>query len=299
MTLRQQFAPAKINLYLHVTGRREDGYHVLESLVAFADIGDILTLAPAKEFQFSTEGSFGGAFTEKERDASRHSSNLVVRAVWALSDALQRAPLVHVALAKNLPLAAGLGGGSADAAAIIRALLAWWEVPPHTVPNLAGLLTALGADVPACFALQPQWVGGVGEILRPAGGLPEIPVVLVNPKRECSTAAVFAGFGRKFAPHSNDQPVFAGFRDLIQFLERHDNMLTPAAMRLVPEIGVALSRLALQPGCRFARMSGSGATSFGLFDDRPAAARAAENLLAEFPQWWVQAGTLNRFDGQN
>ncbi|HTK85097.1 MAG TPA: 4-(cytidine 5'-diphospho)-2-C-methyl-D-erythritol kinase, partial [Patescibacteria group bacterium] len=134
------FAPAKINLYLHVTGRRDDGYHLLDSLVAFADIGDRLTLAPANDFSFSAQGPFANAFTAKERDASPNSANLVVRAVWALSQAVQRPPQVRVTLTKNLPLASGLGGGSADAAAALWALLEWWSLPQQAVPELAALM---------------------------------------------------------------------------------------------------------------------------------------------------------------
>lgn len=288
------FAPAKVNLYLHVTGRRDDGYHLLDSLVAFADVGDRLTLSPANDFSFSAQGPFANGFTAKERDASPNSSNLVVRAVWTLSQAVQRSPQVRVTLTKNLPLASGLGGGSADAAAVLWGLLEWWGLPPQAVPKLPELMNTLGADVPACFSCQPQWVGGAGEKLKPVSGLPEAPVVLVNPSKHCRTADVFAGFDGKFIPHGSDQPAFEDFEGLLGFLDRQDNMLTRAASQLVPDIVTARDLLALQPGCRLARMTGSGATCFGLFDGDESAARAAENILTHNPQWWVRAGTLNR-----
>ncbi len=287
------FAPAKVNLYLHVTGRRDDGYHLLDTLVAFADIGDRVTLAPASDFSFSVQGPFARSFTAKERDASPNSANLVVRAVWALSQAVQRPPQVRATLTKNLPLASGLGGGSADAAAALWALLEWWGLPPQAVPTLNELMDKLGADVPACFSCRPQWVGGAGEKLAPARGLPEAPVVLVNPGKHCRTADVFAAFDGKFIT-GGEKPAFDDFDSLLEFLDRQDNMLTPAALQLVPEIGAARDLLALQPGCHLARMTGSGATCFGLFGSEEDASRAAENILAHNPQWWTGVGTLNR-----
>ncbi len=161
------FAPAKINLYLHITGRRPDGYHLLNSLVAFADVGDRLSFAPANDFLFDINGPYAAAFTAADRDAGPNSSNLVVRAVRGLSEAVKRPPQVRVTLTKNLPLASGLGGGSADAAAALWGLLEWWGMNAAAVPGFDGLMRGLGADVPACLSCGPQWVGGTGENLYP------------------------------------------------------------------------------------------------------------------------------------
>ena len=287
------FAPAKINLYLHVTGRRGDGYHLLDSLVAFADIGDRLSFAPANDFLFDIQGPYAAAFPAGERDASPRSSNLAVRAVWALSGAVQRPPQVRMMLTKNLPLASGLGGGSADAAAELWGLLEWWGIDAASVPGFDGLMRGLGADVPACLSCGPQWVTGTGENLAPAE-LPEMPVVLVNPGRLCRTADVFAGFGGDFGAAAEKPAVLDDAGGVIAFLAAQDNMLTRAAVKLVPEISSAQASLEKQPGCRLARMSGSGATCFGLFDDEGAAIAAAENIMTQNPRWWVRAGTLNR-----
>jgi len=292
-TTASVIAPAKINLYLHVTGRRDDGYHLLDSLVAFTDIGDVLTLAPAAAFAFSVQGQFAGAFTPKEHDSSPDSSNLVVRAAWALSRAVVRPLQLRITLTKSLPLASGIGGGSANAAATLRALLSWWELSPDDVPDLRRLMSRLGADVPVCFSCQPQWAAGVGEILRPVSHLPDAPIVLVNPGKRCPTPKVFAGFNGNFAAHSGEQETIADFDGLISFLARRQNMLTAAAGRVVPEIAIECDALSDQPGCRLARMSGSGATCFGLFNTHEEAARAAKSIFAQNPHWWVRHCTLN------
>jgi 4-diphosphocytidyl-2-C-methyl-D-erythritol kinase len=287
------FAPAKINLYLHVTGRRGDGYHLLDSLVTFADIGDRLTFAPARDFSFAIQGPYAAAFTAGERDDGPDSKNLVVRAIWALAHAVKRTPQVRVTLMKNLPLASGLGGGSADAAAALWGLLEWWGLQAQSVPGFDALMRGLGADVPACLSCGPQWVAGTGEILTPVA-LPEMPVVLVNPGRLCRTADVFANFGADFGAPAGKPAAFDDANELITFLAAQNNALSRAAIKLVPEIAAAQAALEKQPGCRLARMSGSGATCFGFFRDEEAAAIAVENILLQNSRWWVRAGVLNR-----
>ncbi len=287
------FAPAKINLYLHVTGRRPDGYHLLDSLVAFADVGDRLSSAPANDFLFDIQGPYAAAFTAADRDAGPKSSNLVVRAVRTLSAAVKRPPQVRVTLTKNLPLASGLGGGSADAAAALWGFLEWWGMNAAAVPGFDNLMRGLGADVPVCLSCDPQWVGGTGENLTPAS-LPEMPVVLVNPGKLCRTADVFAGFGGNFGAAAEKSSALDDVDSVIAFLAAQDNMLANAAVKLVPEISAAQEALAKQPGCKLARMTGSGATCFGLFADDEDAANAAENILSQNPRWWVRVGTLNR-----
>lgn len=283
-------APAKINLYLHLTGRRADGYHLLDSLVVFADCGDKIRLKDSSGFAFSIDGPFARAFKAPEADAGPDSKNLVVRAARMLAAHLGQALDVDIRLTKNLPLAAGLGGGSSDAATVIWALLEWWGISRQAVPDIDDLLLSLGADVPACMACQPVRMRGIGEQIEAVDALPELPAVLVNPGKYCPTAEVFARFDGAFsqeAPHDRDD-------DLMAFLKAQRNDLQAAAQQVVPEITTALQELEDQAGCLLPRMSGSGATCFGVFGDELAALDAAEAILRDHPSWWVRACTLNR-----
>lgn len=209
--------------------------------------------------------------------------NLVLRAARLLGPGRGAA----LTLDKHLPVAAGIGGGSSDAAAALRALAALWRLPLDGLDTLA-----LGADVPACLAARPLWVGGVGEALEPAGELPELAIVLANPRRALPTAAVFRARSGPFGAPGR----FAMPRDaagLVAALGRCRNDLTEAAIALVPEIAAVLDALAALPGALLARMSGSGATCFALFAERAGAERAARRLAAEHPGWWVKAGRLS------
>lgn len=289
------FAPAKINLYLHVTARRDDGYHDIDSLAAFADIGDKITIQPAPECRLSVQGPFARGFTAAERAAGPESKNLAVRAAHELGRLLNRRPDVHIMLAKSLPLASGIGGGSADAAATIHGLLDLWQVPAPAVPELENMMHNLGADVPACFACRPVQITGRSTVINNIFTLPEMPVVLVNPGQPCPTAPVFARLTPPFTPEPENIPaVFETPDDLIDWLADRRNMLTSAAEHIAPAIAEARAALTAQPGCRLARMSGSGATCFGLFGDEESAALAAETLTFGHPGWWVRRGTLNR-----
>src|SRR3989339_388717 len=176
--IRHIFAPAKINLFLHVTGRKDD-YHLLDSLVVFADIGDEVILEPAVDFSFEITGPFASHFRVAESDCSPNSGNLLVRAVWKMAEAARKKPDVKITLVKNLPLASGLGGSSTDAAAAIWGLLEHWRMVKHP-PFLADLLLNLGADVPACLDCRPVLMRGKGEILSPIQEMPELPILLVN-----------------------------------------------------------------------------------------------------------------------
>lgn len=287
------FAPAKINLYLHVTGRREDGYHDLDSLAVFADIGDRLTIEPSTSgFHLAIEGPYAAAFSAQDRDSGPSSSNLVTRAVWALARAAGRTPDLRITLIKNLPLAAGIGGGSADAAAALWGLMDLWKIPIST-PFLPALMRSLGADVPACLRCAPVRIAGIGDILEHIPDLPEIPVVLVNPGKHCATPDVFRRFigpmrGEMRLPDDLSTP-----ESLIAFLRSCENDLTPAAIEIVPEIGACIAALAEQKNCLLSRMSGSGATVYGLFPGMEEAQRAAETLTLAYPRWWVRVGTIN------
>jgi 4-diphosphocytidyl-2-C-methyl-D-erythritol kinase len=287
------FAPAKINLYLHVTGRQENGYHLLDSLAVFADIGDRITIEPSYDFAFQVSGPYAPAFTAQDRDATRSSGNLVVRAAWALADQMDKELSFRITLTKNLPLAAGIGGGSSDAAAVLWGLMNLWNIPMASSPWLPDLMRGIGADVPACLRCLPVRMTGIGDILDPIANLPEIPVVLVNPGRHCATPDVF----RKFmGPMRMANPLPASLaspKDLIDFLKAQDNDLTPAACEIVPEIGETISLLSVQQGCALARMSGSGATVFGLFDTMDDAEYAIAAIANARPGWWVRGGTIN------
>jgi 4-diphosphocytidyl-2-C-methyl-D-erythritol kinase len=283
-------AAAKVNLYLHVTGRRGDGYHLVDSLVAFADIGDRLTARPAASLSLTLTGPEApGLAGEGER-------NLVLRAARLLAAEADIATGAELVLEKNLPVAAGLGGGSADAAATLRVLRRLWRLELDDVA-LARLGERLGADVPVCVYARPAWVGGLGEQVELAGDLPEIGIVLANPRRPLPTAAVFAARRGEFGAAV---PRFAMPPDaarLAQALAGCRNDLAEAAIGLVLEIGDVREALAGLPGALLARMSGSGASCFALFPDRAAATRATTSLAAARPQWWCAAGALVAADG--
>lgn len=287
------FAPAKINLYLHITGKQENGYHLLDSLAVFADIGDRITLEAAEEFSFQITGPYAAAFTAQDRDATRNSGNLVVRAAWALADQLNQDLPFRMTLTKNLPLAAGIGGGSSDAAAVLWALMNVWNVSMTTSPWLPDLMRRIGADVPACLRCLPVHMTGIGNILDPVPGLPEIPVVLVNPGKHCATPNVFRRFIGPMRMASAMPADLTSPQSLIDYLKKQDNDLTPAACELVPEIAEAAHLLSTQQGCALARMSGSGATVFGLFETMDDAENAVATIANAKPGWWVRGGTIN------
>jgi len=272
-------APAKLNLDLRIVGRRADGFHWLDSLVAFADIGDVLSVAAGDDLSLALDGPFAPGL-------SAGADNLVLRAARALQDASGTKAGAALRLTKNLPVASGIGGGSADAAAALRALSRLWscELP------LAAIAASLGADVPACLASQPCWMSGIGEILEPCATLPEAGLVLANPGIGLATPAVFK---RRAGPFSAARrfavPPTVG--ELALELLRSGNDLTDAAQELVPDIGALLGLLAALPGAHLARMSGSGATCFALFDSQAAARAAAKRLEMQVPPgWWVAAG---------
>jgi len=277
-------APAKLNLYLHVTGLRYDGYHELDSLVAFADIHDTIEVRPSAALSLKIEGPFRVPLGDP-------ADNIVLRAARALAEAAGIEPTARIALTKRLPVAAGIGGGSADAAAAIRALCVLWSVRPQA-EDLATMALALGADVPVCLAGKPAFVGGIGEELTPAPRLPEVPLVLVNPLRPLSTPAVFGAreglFGK---PARFDETPFDA-AVLARLLAERGNDLTEAAVSLVPDVATVLMALENVPGTLLARMSGSGATCFALYKDETAAARAAAVIAAANPGWWVAMSKL-------
>ncbi len=276
----QAFAPAKLNLSLHVTGRRGDGYHLLDSLVAFADIGDSVTVARAEADTLAVTGPMApGVPTGAE--------NLVVRAVRLFDPGFP----VAVTLTKRLPAAAGIGGGSSDAAACLRALA---DLTGRPVPPPEATLS-LGADVPVCLAARPARMRGIGERVEAVGALPEMSVVLVNPGVAVPTGKVFSALRRADNPALPERlPHWADAKELARWLGAQRNDLEPPARDLAPDVDAALKALAATPGCLLARMSGSGATCFGLYADSAEAAGAARGISDAHPAWWVAATRLLR-----
>lgn len=279
-------APAKLNLYLHVLGRRADGYHLLDSLVAFADVGDRIAVAPAPSLAVAMTGPFGDALARRDP-----RQNLVWRAAELLARELGRTPDALVTLEKALPIASGIGGGSSDAAATLISLATLWQAK-LTSERLAALGASLGADVPVCLSRCVAFIGGVGELIAPAPTLPAAGVVLANPGRPLPTPDVYKarrgpfGAAARFVDPPRDAAALAAI------LRQRRNDLTDAARSLVPEIGDALDALADCEGALLSRMSGSGATCFALFADGDTARAAAARLRADHPGWWVADGRL-------
>ncbi|WP_174254967.1 4-(cytidine 5'-diphospho)-2-C-methyl-D-erythritol kinase [Acidisphaera sp. S103] len=279
--MNAEYAPAKINLHLHVVGRRPDGYHLLDSLVVFAGIGDRLTVSPSDRLTLSVTGPFAAGLAAE-------ADNMVLRAARALAARAGVQATGALVLEKNLPVASGIGGGSADAAAALRLLCRFWGLDPDMPGQVAA---GLGADVPVCVAGMPAVMSGIGEILMPAPALPDVGIVLVNPGVAVATPAVFRARTGGFS----DPARFSdrGWRDagsLAAALLATRNDLEPPARLLTPVIGDALDALAATPGCLLTRMSGSGATCFGLFATPEAAETAAGTIIRD--GWWVWGGQL-------
>ena len=272
---RTRFAPAKVNLYLHVTGKRDDGYHLLDSLAVFPAVGDVVGVASAADLRLSISGRFG-AVLQAEPD------NLLLRAARRLRPGAGAA----LTLEKNLPVASGIGGGSADAAAALRLLSRHWDLsaPLHEAA------LALGADVPVCLELAPARMGGIGEILSPAPRLPQFGMVLVNPGVAVATPAVFKARQGPFSAPAALPELWHDARDMVAALGRLTNDLQAPAVVLQPVIGEVLRALENLPGALLARMSGSGATCFAIFATPEAAVAGAEKI--RHPGWWSWGGGL-------
>jgi 4-diphosphocytidyl-2-C-methyl-D-erythritol kinase len=282
-------APAKINLTLHILGRRLDGYHELESLVAFTGAGDALSLEPGPELTLLIEGPTAGA-------AGAGPDNLVPRAARHLAERVAGLELGAFRLTKRLPVAAGIGGGSSDAAGALR-LLARANGLALDDKRLIAAARAAGADVPVCLTPSARMMRGAGETVGEAIRLPPLPAVLINPGVPVETRAVFARLGLEPGERTDGgaHPAIASdmsARELCAALAKGRNDLEDAACMLAPVIVDALAVLSAAKGCRLARMSGSGATCFALFASRRAATRAAAVIKAAHPGWWVKAAML-------
>jgi 4-diphosphocytidyl-2-C-methyl-D-erythritol kinase len=289
------FAPAKINLFLHVGEKRSDGYHALQSLVAFTEVGDELLLACADGLVLTISGPFAGSLKAE-------SDNLVLRAACALAEDASVEPRARMELVKNLPVASGIGGGSADAAAALRGLrplwglsqpgddIVWghWEPFLNRAPSYS-VATTIGSDVPVCLLSAPAWMEGRGEQVWSLHDLPKTELVLVNPGLPVSTAEIF----RRLDRHTGvAEMIPSGWghsaQELVAYLQTARNDLEDTACSICPDISEVLKALD-RCGSMLSRMSGSGATCFGIFEDARNAANAADALKAEQPHWWVQA----------
>ncbi len=276
-------APAKVNLTLRVLRRRADGYHELESLVAFARFGDRLTLEPAGELALAVRGPMAA-------DAGEGSGNLVLKAARELAARVPALAAGAFVLEKRIPVAAGLGGGSADAAAALR-LLARANRLALDDPRLREAALATGADVLVCLDPRPRIMRGIGDVLSAPLALPLLPAVLVNPGVGLATRDVFTALASpavKDMPPLLSLPPRADREAIFGLVAKGGNDLEAAALRLCPTIADVLAALRAMTGCRLARMSGSGATCFGLFGGERDAALAARDIAARHPGWWVQ-----------
>lgn len=278
-------APAKLNLYLHVIGRRDDGFHLLDSLVAFAAVHDTLVIEPASRLSLENTGTFGSSLPSS-------SDNLVMRAAERLRDLAGISDGARITLVKDLPVASGIGGGSADAAAAIKGLARLWNIHPGQ-HDLSGLALGLGADVPVCLFGRPAFMGGIGEQIEPLAGLPAVPLVLVNPGVGVSTPAIFKARRAAFSEARRFDEIPETLDHLVDLLlDGRGNDLSDPALSVQPVIGDVLARIGETEGCRLARMSGSGATCFGLFSTQNEADRAAASIRDSHPGWWAVSTRL-------
>lgn len=286
--LAAETALAKVNLSLQITGRRSDGYHELSSLVVFADAGDRIEIFDAEAPQLAIKGPYAGALDAGEDNLVRRAA----RGFCALAGLPDRFAIV---LTKTLPVAAGIGGGSADAAAVLRGLAELAGERPDA-SALHDLALSLGADVPACLDSRPVIMSGIGEKLEPIDAMPPVAMVLANPGVPLSTAAVFQRRDASFS-RADGVPPPADLEGLLSWLALRGNDLEAPARALCPEVAQVLEALSETAGCRLSRMSGSGATCFALYEEAAQAEAAVRGLKEEEKDWWVVATGLHK-DGQ-
>lgn len=284
MTTLKGSAPAKINLTLHITGQRSDGYHLLDSLVGFAGVFDEITATTATDFQLRVSGPF-------TQGVPTDDTNLVLRAARALQAARGVKLGAHLTLEKNLPHAAGIGSGSSDAAMTLAILAQLWDVAPLRAN--APEVVALGADVPVCLAApHPVRMTGIGDHLTPCPTLPDCALVLVNPRVEVPTVAVFNGLAHKRNPAMGSIPSDMSFDDFAAFLHDQRNDLAAPAAAIAPETSFAITKLRAMPKVAYAGMSGSGATCFGLTRNMADARDVARAIQVAEMNWWVAPAAL-------
>jgi 4-diphosphocytidyl-2-C-methyl-D-erythritol kinase len=283
MIVLREMAAAKINLYLHVTGKRADGFHELDSWVVFADIGDTLEVAKADTLSLVVEGPYVAGVPE--RDNSVLAAARVLIAAYGVTEG------ASITLHKRLPIAAGIGGGTADAAATLRLLVRLWNIKV-TDAELQAIGATLGSDVPACLRASSLYMNGVGEQITLAPEIAGWEAVLVYPGTSLSTQEVFARFSQRFSSAMRHPKAFATVEAGTQFLQQAKNDLQPIATELRPVIGDVLAALEVQQGCLLSRMSGSGTTCYGIYNTKENAQNAALVLANAYPEWWVQETKL-------
>jgi 4-diphosphocytidyl-2-C-methyl-D-erythritol kinase len=289
MTDLHENARAKLNLTLRILGRRGDGYHEIESLVAFARVGDRLTLAPGERFSLYLAGPFVAPL--------RNQSNLIETAALQFKHAFPDAHTGHFTLEKRLPVAAGIGGGSADAAAALR-LLAKANSDCASEKDLQSIAREVGSDVPACVTSRPVMMRGRGTDLYSVTGLPVLNAILVNPGIALGTQEVYGALeapsvGDDSGTMAEQKKLFSTTRELADYISAIGNDLEAPAMKLVPKLGDVLAELRQLDDCLAAQMSGSGATCFAIFESPGSAASAVRKISISHPNWWVAATQLN------
>lgn len=293
MTAVRIVAPAKINLYLHILGKRTDGLHSIESLAAFTEFGDTLEIAKADTLTLQVAGPFADALSIAQ------DQNLVMQAAATLRLRSGCNEGARIVLHKQLPIGAGLGGGSSDAAAVLLGLYRFWKIGYERDEEhmLAPLARKLGSDVPVCLTRQAAIMRGAGEQVTSIPNFPEIAVVLVNPMHQLLTADVYKKFSGPFSAASHAPIHAASLQDLVKMLREKRNDLQPPAVALLPEINNVLAAIQATHGCLMTRMSGSGPTCFGLYADMADAQKAAVRLQDTYTSWWCVATHLS--DWQN
>ena len=279
-----EIARAKVNLALHVVGRRPDGYHLLDTLVVFPDVGDRLTAEPARDIRLTVTGPEGDALA-----ATPVEDNLVMRAARGLHDRVPGRDGIHLTLHKTLPVSSGIGGGSADAAAALRLACRIWEIDPRA-PAVTALARELGADVPMCLDGRPLRATGIGQDITTLPAPPALGILLANPRLGVSTPDVFRALARRENPGLVGVPSSAS--DYPAMIAAARNDLETPARQIEPAIGDVLAALAGLDGVMIARMSGSGATCFALLPTRQWAERAAAQLRSFRPEWWIRAAAI-------
>lgn len=285
MTMLRIEAPAKLNFFLHITSRRSDGYHVLESLAGFTAFGDLLEFAPDDTLSLRIEGPFAGQLQADMQD------NLVLRAARALQEEAATKHGAAICLHKHIPMGAGLGGGSSDAAATLQGLARLWQLD-IAQERLQAIALSLGSDVPVCLLQKAAWVSGVGEKLMPVEWSVKGAVLLVNPNIPLLTADVYRHFSQNYSPAMVPVRSVPDLAALVDLMQARHNALEAPAMALLSAIAAILSLLQSTQGCLIARMSGSGATCYGLYKDIKQAEEAAAHIKQSRPDYWVQATEL-------
>jgi len=283
MIVLRELAPAKINLYLHITGKRSDGYHLLDSLVAFADVHDKVEVTPCNTVTLAVEGDYASKVPPAD--------NTVLKAALALQKQYKVAAGAALVLHKNIPVGAGMGGGSADAAATLRLLSRFWRIQP-TPKDLHTIALSIGADVPACLRSGSLYMSSIGEVIEPGPVLSGLTLLLINQGKALLTSKVFAEYKGSFSSAPRKPHMFSSPSECIDFLQKTKNDLQAPASKLVPEIKDTLNALGTEKECLLSRMTGSGATCFGIFTDSQIAEKVAEKLNKAHPAWWIKTAAI-------